>query len=950
VLEFRILGPLEVRHDGRALELGGPRSRTLLAALLMRAGEPVPADALAQAVWGDEAAPSTASALQVQVSRLRSALGPAAERLETVGGGYRLRVEPGELDADRFELACRRGAELPPREAAAVLREALAMWSGPVLADQRYDSWAQPEIRRLEEMRALALEDRVKADLALGEHARLVGELEALVAEYPLRERLRAQQMLALYRSGRHADALAAYRDARMALDSELGLEPGPELRQLEQAILTHDPSLAAPSTAEPGIPPAPPTPTFGRDDDVRAALDRLADTRLLTLTGPGGVGKTRLAIEVARAAGGRFVSLASTADADRVPALICDTLAVARIPGETDGEALDRSIGRGPILLVLDNLEHLPDAAPLLADLLERHPALRMLTTSRQPVGIRAEQLFPVPPLMPGADAAMFAERARARDPAFALSDANRPAVVAICERLAGLPLAIELAAARLGVLTPSDLAERLSGAVEVLAHGPRDAAPRHRTLRATLDWSFDLLDVEEQQAFTALGAFAGGCLLDAAEAVTGAGLDVFESLVAKSLVTARHGRLGLLEPVRQYAAERLAGRPDVDTIYARHCAHYRALAERAETELLVRGRSAPAFTILNRERDNVDAAVERAFASGRAIDALAIAGALRPYGWLANAHEQVRRWCERALDAVGDDAPAPLRARALHALADNTADRMPDPEGIRAALALFRELGDEREVARCLLSLSDAKSLRGEYEEGRRAAEEALAIARRLGDAALIGEALGDIGLGIDRIEEALPYLREAAQRCRSVGAVSRAARLLSTAGMAALREDAYDRSEELLRDALDAALEVGDPTMLAFVHGNRALAALLGGRPDAARAAFRNELVIAHAHAFETFYMEGLLGFAALAAADGNDHFAAVLNAAAWELIDRPVFPSEAPVYERVEQRFIAPARERLGCEAWEAASAAGRRMTADAAIALALEPALLRAEGG
>jgi predicted ATPase/DNA-binding SARP family transcriptional activator len=945
VLDFRILGPLEVRHDGRALELGGPRNRALLAALLLRAGEPVSADALTDAVWGEEAAPTASRALQVQVSRLRSALGPAAERLETVGGGYRLRVEPGELDADRFELACRRGAELPPREAAAVLREALAIWGGPVLADQRYHPWAQAEIRRLEELRALALEDRVGADLALGDHARLVGELEALVAEHPLRERLRAQQMLALYRSGRHADALAVYRDARTVLDSELGLEPGPELRQLEQAILTHDPSLAAPSDAEPGIPPAPPAPTFGRDEDVRAATDRLEDARLLTLTGPGGVGKTRLAVEIARVAGGRFVPLASTADTDRIPALICEALAVARIPGETDREALERSLGRRPILLVLDNLEHLPDAAPLLADLLERHPGLRMLATSRQPVRIRAEQLFPVAPLVPGADAAMFAERAHARDPAFALTDENRLEVATICERLAGLPLAIELAAARLGVLTPADLAERLSGAVELLGHGPQDAPPRHRTLRATLDWSFDLLDVEEQDAFTALAAFAGGCELDAAEAVTGAGLEALESLVAKSLVTARGGRLGLLEPVRQYAAERLAGRPDVETIYARHCAHYRALAERAEPELLVRGRAAPELAVLRREHDNLDVALERAFAAGRAIDALAVAGALGPYGWLANTHDEVRRWCERALAAAGDDAPVPLRARALHALAENNAERMPDPEVIATALALYRELGDVPRVARCLLSLSDAQSLRGRYEDGRRAAEEALALGRKLGDQMLIAEALGDIGLGIDSIEKALPYLREAATQYRSVGAVARAARMLSTAGMAALREDAYDHAEELLRDALDAAVEVGEPTMLAFVHGNTALTALLSGRHDAARTAFRDELVTAHAHSFETFYMEGLLGFAALAAADGNDQLAAVLNAAAWHLIDRPVYPSEAPVYERVERRFIAPARVRLGSDAWEAASAAGRGMTADAALALALEPALL-----
>ena len=328
-------------------------------------------------------------------------------------------MEPGELDADRFEQACRRGGELPPREAAVVLREALALWRGPALADQRYEAWAQPEIRRLEELRALAdrgaREGRPRARRARPprRRARGAGGRAPACASACAR-----QQMLALYRSGRHADALAAYRDARAAL-VELGLEPGPDLRALEQAILTHDPSLAAPRSRRLGSRRAPPTPTFGRDDDLRDVLAGLDGTRLLTLTGPGGVGKTRLAIEVARAAGGRFASLASTSDAERIPSLICDALAVARVPGETDREALDRALGRGPLLLVLDNLEHLADAPPLLAELLERHPDLRLLATSRQPIGIRAERLFPVPPLVPGADAALFVDRARAHDPA---------------------------------------------------------------------------------------------------------------------------------------------------------------------------------------------------------------------------------------------------------------------------------------------------------------------------------------------------------------------------------------------------------------------------------------------------------------------------------------------------------------------------------------------------
>jgi predicted ATPase/DNA-binding SARP family transcriptional activator len=734
VLEFRILGPLEVWHGGCAIELGGPRSRALLGVLLVRAGEFVASEALVQALWGEDAPPGATKALRVQVSRARRALGAAADRLQTVGSGYELHVAPGELDADRFEQLCRRAAELPPREASTVLREALSLWRGPVLGDLRYEAWAQVEIRRLDELRALAVEDRVGADLELGEHGRLVGELEGLVREHPLRERLRAQHMLALYRAGRHADALAAFREARATLADELGLEPGPELRQLEQAMLVHDPRLAAPAVAEPGVPAAPPTPTFGRDADIRDVLALLAQTRLVTLTGPGGVGKTRLAIEVARAAGGRFVSLASTAEGERVPALICDALLVTRIPGETEAKALDRVVGREPMLLVLDNLEQMLDAAPLLAALLERHAGLRLLATSRQPLGIQAERLFPVAPLRAGADVALFADRARARDPDFVLTGANRHAVAAICQRVAGLPLAIELAAARLGVLTPEDLAARLESALTVLDRGPRDVPSRQRTLRATLDWSFDLLEPDEQDAFVALGTFAGGCELDAAEAVAVANFDVLEGLVAKSLVGSRDGRLFLLEPVRQYAAERLAARADVDTIHGRHYAHFLAVAERAAPELWIRGRSAHQLGAIRRELNNFEIALERAFAGGRVLDALALVGALGPGCWLTNAGERMHGSCARALEAAGADAPAPLRARALLVLGNNTAGQPGDREVLGAALVLFEDLNDEAGAVRTLLCLSAANSDRCEFSDGGRLALEAIARAMRL------------------------------------------------------------------------------------------------------------------------------------------------------------------------------------------------------------------------
>jgi predicted ATPase/DNA-binding SARP family transcriptional activator len=929
VLEFRILGPLEVRRDGDLVDLGGPRQRALLAVLITRPNESVGADALMQALWGDDAPPTAAKALQVAVSRLRRSLGPAGERLQTAGGGYRLVVEPGELDAARFE-------ELR----ATSPREALALWRGPALADLRYEPALQPDVRRLEELRGAAIEDRLEAELALGDHARLAGELEALVAEQPLRERLRAQQMLALYRAGRQADALAAFQDARAALD-ELGLAPGPELRNLEQAILTHDPSLAVPAPPA-GIPSAPPTPTFGRDDDVRRILATLQTTRLLTLVGPGGVGKTRLAVEAARAAGGHFVSLAPVSAAARIPAAVCDALGVARGRGESDAEALDRAVGLAPMLLVADNLEHLPGSGTLLAGLLDEASGLTILATSREPLRVQAERLYPVAPLDASPAVALFADRARARDPAFSVT----PAVAEICRRVDGLPLAIELAAARLGLLSPDALAERLTDALAVLDRGPRDAPERQRTLRATLDWSLDLLDDEERDAFAALGAFAGGCELDAAEAVTGSRLDVLDSLVAKSLATAVGGRLTLLEPVRQYAAERLATHPDADTIRARHLAHHLALVRRSEHEIWVRGRVCPGFVAVHREQDNLRAAMSWALDGGAALDALALAGELGTYCWNAQLHDEADAWARRALDACGTGAPPLLRGRALLVRCHNrlgAADR--EALGL-AALEIFRALGEDHWAVRTLLIVSNVRGYNGDFTGALAIAEEALETARRVGDDVLVGGALAQMALGTPCAVEALPLVREGAALLRAAGAHHFAGAMLTSVGMAALREDEYALAEEAQAAALDAArADGGDAYTFAMVSGNVGLAALLAGGIEPALAAFGDELATARAHGFRGFDFEGLLGIAGVAAARGEDRRAAILQAAAWRESSTIISEAEAPVYERVVQRCIAPARQRLGEAAWEAAGAEARAMTTAEAVAYALQSALL-----
>jgi DNA-binding SARP family transcriptional activator len=379
-MDFRILGPLEVHADGEPLSLAGIKQRSVLALLLLNANEAVSVDRLVDELWPELARERAVAALQVHVWQLRKRLEPGrapgapGRVLVTKAPGYLIRVAPGELDLERFEAACAQGraalAAGDPEVAAARLRDALALWRGPPLADLGFEPFAQTEVARLQELRAAALEDRIEADLRRGRHAELVGELELLVRGEPLRERLRGQLMLALYRAGRQADALAAYRAARAMLGDELGLEPTPELRQLERAILTHDAALRAPGApaARTSRLPLPPTRTLGRDGDrdAVAGLLRRKDVRLVTLTGPGGVGKTQLALEVARELepelpeGAWLVSLAATAESEHVPSAIARALGVTPLHGETPGQAVERFLAPKRGLLVLDNFEHL--------------------------------------------------------------------------------------------------------------------------------------------------------------------------------------------------------------------------------------------------------------------------------------------------------------------------------------------------------------------------------------------------------------------------------------------------------------------------------------------------------------------------------------------------------------------------------------------------------------
>jgi DNA-binding SARP family transcriptional activator len=547
-MEFRILGPLEVVVGDRPVKVPGAKPRTLLAVLLVHANRAVSRDRLIEDVWEGSPPGSPGATLQTYVYQLRRAL--RVDSLQTHGDGYRLEVEDGALDALRFERVVQElspAQDAAPRERSLRLREALSWWRGPALADFADAAWAQPEAARLEELRLGAVEELTDVRLELGEHALLVPELEAAVAEHPLRERLWRQLILALYRCNRQADALAAYQRVRTLLADELGLDPSPELSGLERAILDHDAALMPASTGSPtaaqvtrrqattpmtpgaGV-PRPPTSFVGRDAEVAAVGALLDDHWLVTLKGPGGCGKTRLAIEVAHRLGDgfpdgvHFADLAAVSDGDQVGDAVVAALGLAQDPARADtATRLARFLGERTVLCVLDNCEHVLDACAALAEaVVAVGGSSRLLATSRQPLGVLGEQVYTVPSLVVDTEAVrLFAERAGEARAGFVVNDNNRPPVVEICHRLDGIPLAIELASARISHLAPTQLLARLEDRFGLLTGERR--VPRHKTLTATLDWSYELLDDEERRALRCLAVFPASFSLEAAEAVVG-------------------------------------------------------------------------------------------------------------------------------------------------------------------------------------------------------------------------------------------------------------------------------------------------------------------------------------------------------------------------------------------------------------------------------------------
>jgi predicted ATPase/DNA-binding SARP family transcriptional activator len=839
--EFRLLGPLEVFKDGAPVPLGGVQQRALLALLLLAPNEAVPRERVVDVLWRERPPASAINSVQVQVHGLRRLLGP--DRIETRGSAYLLHADPGEVDVLRFRGAMEEGrgalAALDPASALRRLEGALGLWRGEPLADLPGELLSD-ERRRLWDERRSTVELAIEAKLALRRHDEVIVEVEGLITEEPFREPLYGQLMLALYRSGRQADALEVYQRARRLLGEELGVAPGPALRELERAVLRQDASLeSGPVAPRSNLPP-------GREELVgrAAALEELValvcgDTaRLLTLTGPGGVGKTTLAIATALRLreefvdGVYFVDLAALDASAAVAPAILSVLGVALQPGLSSSETLRSELRGKRALLVLDNFERLLAAGPLVGGLVAAAPFLRVLVTSRRRLRVAAEHEVVVPPLqLPPATSdfaalaandsvALFVQHALGADRSFALTEQNASAVAAVCRALGGLPLALELAAARVKLVTPQEIVERIEHPLALLSEGARDFPERHQTLRATIDWSYELLGSSGRHLFSQLSVFRGGCTLEAFETVCEADLEDLASLVDHSLVQRRQdardrARFELLDPVRQYAAEKLGADPgELNRVRRRHALYFVQLAEGVAPQLI--GAAAPeALQRLNEEHDNLRAALGYALEHEPELG-FQLVGALLRYWDSAGRGREARAWLDQALPHGKVGATTPAHARALLVLGRQLIDEGEHEraeEAFGSALSGARVHRLPRETAFALTQLSWLRAAAGDQEESRALGLEAVAAAQTAQDAWSERLALSMVaGTFVESgdLAQARRLFDRSLQLARQLGDRKTLITALTNSGWAAIRDGDLAGARQTIEEALELARE--------------------------------------------------------------------------------------------------------------------------------------------
>ena len=918
---LRVLGSVEVVHGEVPVRLGGRKERAVLAALAVHANRVVSEDALVEAIWGDEPPPTGLATLRSYVSRLRRSLdGAEGITIETRPPGYRLQVTAESFDAASAEQLLGRAREHigSGRFAAAgeLLSRAASLWLGPSLGEFAAEPFALTEATRLDELRLAIAEERLEVELGLGHHREALPDLEALSTQHPLRERLWALRVLALYRSGNQAEALRVYQQLRQHLADELGLEPTPRLRQLEAAVLAQSsaldwvPPAAAPrrrrtdaevaggpaAERQPAAPAAAPPPAsnvpvrlssfVGRRAERQEVAHLLAGARLVTLIGSPGVGKSRLALVVATDVlpshpdGVWVVELAPVGEPALIAQTIASVLSIREQPGVDLLDTLAAELAGRRLLLVLDNCEHLIDGCRRVAErLLRACPGLRVLATSREPLGIDGEQVRRIQPLEVPArgdepfdvlvahDAVrLFAERAAQTQAGWQMTPEWAGTVAEICRRLEGVPLAIELAAARLELLSLAEVVRQLESRFRLL-RGPARSAPafhhHHSSLLATLDWSHNLLSAPEAAVLRRLSVFAGGCTLAAAERVcAGAGvdaddvMDLLAALVRKSLVftdsSRSDTRYRLLDSVRAYAADKLSQSGERPVVMAAHGDWALDLAEQAGVDLAV-GTPAGMLDRLEAEQDNIRAAHDWALAEGRAEVPLRLGAGLAQFWWLQGHVREGRHLLERAL-AAGRDEAAEVRARALAAAAYLIGSSGDVPAALplaRESLTLADTCGDEatRRRARHLLGLF---SMYRSPVEALPALEVDVGVARGQGDQQLLGLTLFTLGsalLLVGDARAALVHLDESLEIAGRVGNGSLAASVVGAKGQAAAALGEFQEAERLFREALAMADALGERGVAGVVQSWLGDLARSQGRYDEAQVLLESALSLAH-----------------------------------------------------------------------------------------------------
>ncbi len=957
-LSFGILGPLLVARGQDVIPVSSAKQRRLLAALLLTPGAVVTADRLEWVLWGDEPPRTARKTLHTLVSRLRRELG--TDSVATRPPGYAIEVAAGQVDAGRFEAQVQRALALSteqPEAALVCLDEAEALWRGPALAEVRDEEFAAAEALRLDELRVAARELRFDVLLALGRHAAAIPLLEGFLAEHEYRERPHGQLMLALYRAGRAPDALRVFQTFRERLLEELGLDPSPDLQELETRILQQDPSLDAAEAFDPAptprsAPPAAATPIVGREAELAVLAGALGRARVVTVVGPPGVGKTRLAMAHAAAAevdlgdGVRWCELGELGASADVAEAVVAMLGLRRRSDASPTDLLAAGLAGRELLLVLDNCEHVIDQAGALAAAIARHcPTVAVLATSREPLGLIDEHVVTLDPLPPATAAFdLFAARAAAAAQSFAVDETNGAAIAAICRRLDGLPLAIELAAAQVRSFTPQEILDGLDDRFSALGERPRAAVARHRSLAGALDWSYDRLSDAEQRLFAALTAFSGGFRLEGAAAMSERLLGdprvarrLVPGLVEKSLVTATHRggttRYGLLETLAAFGRERLAERGLEAVAYLAHADWALQHAE-VQSVGLAGPAEAAAVAELDAELGNLRAAHARAVDAGDAGRALRLSVALHRFAY-QRLRDEVFDWAEAAA-ALPDADRHELYPAGLGSLAQGLANRGDLKRATDLADAGLAAAGDRDAAALYPLhALGIIALYRGELDDARARAGQEVELAERVGDA----------------YQAAFGQLTDVLARCyggapdeAALGKLHRLADRSSSPSQLAWAEYASGETRRVgdaaaALDHLNRAIDLGRTVDNDFVVG----VALLSisdiraehGEPDIALAAFARIVEHWAARGVWTHQLTTLRNLVVLLVRIGRVEEAAWLAGAVADTEGTPAFGTSA-------RRLAAAqdgARARLGDRRYRAAVERGRSLSQAEVVAQA-----------